>query len=111
MKNLINKFHNINFFIKTLIILSFIPLYYFSYFNEPWHHDELILTSTIYVIFAFFLFWKELEWIKNIFKNINPIKNDLLNNYVALEKLGDLKDKGLISEEEFNEQKKKLIKQ
>lgn len=111
MKNLLNKFHNINVFIKILIILSFIPLYLMSDLNESYMQDELITTSTIYVIFAFFLFWKQLQWIKNIFRNIKPVKNDLLNNYVALEKLGNLKEKGILSEEEFNEQKKKLLKQ
>ena len=109
MKNLLNKFKNINFFIKTLIILSFIPLYFLNDFNESYMQDELIFTSTAYVIFAFILFWKELHLVKNIFRDKNSMKKGLLNNYLALEKLGDLKSKGILTTEEFNEQKKKLL--
>ena len=111
MKNLINKFHNLNFFIKILIILSFIPLYFLNDFNESYMQNELITTSTAYVIFAFILFWMELQMVKNIFIDKNSDKKVLFNNYIALEKLGDLKDRGILTEKEFNEQKKKLLNQ
>ena len=46
---------------------------------------------------------------------INKVKKDTPTNISALSddltKLGELKEKGLLTEEEFNEQKKKLLKQ
>ena len=48
-------------------------------------------------------------------KHKEKVKEDLPTNISALSddltKLGELKEKGLLTEEEFNEQKKKLLKQ
>ena len=52
---------------------------------------------------------------KPILKEKKEVKKDTPTNITSLSdnliKLGELKDKGLLTEEEFNEQKKKLLKQ
>jgi len=44
-------------------------------------------------------------------KNTNHMINDKKSVVDEIVKLGELKEKGLLTEEEFNEQKKKLLKQ
>tara|TARA_B100001142_G_scaffold201317_1_gene199888 strand:+ start:1042 stop:1248 length:207 start_codon:yes stop_codon:yes gene_type:complete len=60
-----------------------------------------LITFAIITLYIYF--------IKKNKDEIPPISIDELS--IELNTLGDLKEKGLLTEEEFNEQKKKLLKQ
>ncbi len=51
------------------------------------------------------LIWKPKNWINKVSSNDKTLKN----NFELLEKLSDLKDKGIITEREFHTEKKKII--
>lgn len=75
--------------LKTITILSWLGSFFF-------------ITWIIAIIFA--CIYKPTKWINENAHNVN--ENDV---YQSLEKLGNLKEKGLITEEEFNKEKNKLM--
>lgn len=75
--------------LKTITILSWLGSFFF-------------ITWIIALVFA--CIYKPTRWINENAHNVN--ENDA---YQSLEKLGNLKEKGLISEDEFNREKNKLM--
>ena len=65
--------------------------------------DLIFILITIGIFSMYFYFLKKNK------QEIPPINIDELTNDLNI--LGELREKGLLSEEEFNEQKKKLLKQ
>ena len=65
--------------------------------------DLIFILITIGIFSMYFYFLKKNKQV------IPPINIDELTNDLNI--LGELREKGLLSEEEFNEQKKKLLKQ
>ena len=75
--------------LKTITILSWLGSFFF-------------ITWIIALVFA--CIYKPTRWINENAHNVN--ENDA---YQSLEKLGNLKEKGFISEDEFNREKNKLM--
>ena len=75
--------------LKTITILSWLGSFFF-------------ITWIIALVFA--CIYKPTRWINENAHNVN--ENDV---YQSLEKLGNLKEKGFISEDEFNREKNKLM--
>ena len=65
--------------------------------------DLIFILITIGIFSMYFYFLKKNK------EEIPPLNIDELTNDLNI--LGELREKGLLTEEEFNEQKKKLLKQ
>jgi len=71
--------------------------------------DEVVFLDLIFMLLFLVILFMYFYFFKKNKDEIPPVNIDELS--VELNTLGELKEKGLLTEEEFNEQKKKLLKQ
>lgn len=80
----------------------------YFYYSEDNENKNMVLTSKAYEVFLKLIPEKEMSYIENnkIIK-ADDLQND--NVYKDIEKLSDLKDKGILTEDEFNSKKQLLL--
>ena len=99
------------FFFLPFSDIFFLPFFFFFFFTSS------IPAFSLYSIAGAGVTEKKIkdekqEEIEKTDKKTKEKKSEKYNSLVdELTKLGELKEKGLLTEEEFNEQKKKLLKQ
>lgn len=80
---------------------------YLNYLEEN-ENKQMIFTSEAYEDLLKLIPEKEMSYIQN-YRIIEDDKSQNDNIYINIEKLAELKDKGILTEDEFNQKKKSLL--
>lgn len=93
-------------FVGLCILLYFVPWMIAAYRN---HHQRSAI-----VILNIFLGWSFIGWLIALIWSVSKIENDSSENQISpteeLLKLSELKDKGILSSEEFEQKREKILK-